>query len=309
MSVEQQLWWEEPELDPDRWREIVQPVLDRALVARDRERFPQTLLLVGPKGLGRELAAVRMAAMLTCPERGGPWCACGSCARVARGRHPDVVGVFRRLTDDGKRLKKHICIDWARDIIDASPGKPYEGRRRVWVLSGAEPADLGNDAANALLKVLEEPPRHAAFILLAANPAAVLPTIRSRSQRLSLPGAVALAAGADCDVAVPELSGVASGGGVREAATLARSALAGGVEGRLDELLQLPYRVPEGVPPFQAVAAAALELAAALEDDVRAEDLLRLATDLLVVERRARALNLNSKGQMVSSLLRWYRKR
>lgn len=309
MSVEAQLWWHEPELDRARWSNVVQPMLDRALVARNRDLFPHTVLLVGPKGLGRELAAVRMAAMLTCPEGGGPWCECASCGRVERGQHPDVVGVFRRLTDDGKRLKKHICVDWARDIVEGARSRPYEGLKRVWIFSGAEPSDLGNEAANALLKVLEEPPPHVVFILLAANPAAVLPTIRSRSQQLSLPGTVALAALADREMPIPELGGVASEDDLSAAASMARSALEEGLEGRIDGLLRLPYAIPDGVPPFQLAAVSALELATAIDDQNRGEGLVRLAADLLGVEHRTRALNLNARGQLVSSLLRWYRER
>jgi hypothetical protein len=306
VSVEPQLWWDEADLDRERWGESVQPVLDRALSARDRDRFPSSLLLVGPKHLGRELAAVRMAAMLVCPERGGPWCGCHACSRVARGQHPDVIGVFRRLTDDGKRLKKHICIDWARDIVEDARGKPYEGLRRVWILSGSEPADLGNEAANALLKVLEEPPAHAAFILLAGNPTAVLPTIRSRCQLLMLPGTVATTRRLADASLPPELTASIDNESMEEAIELVRSALSSGLEGRPRELLALPYRLPEDVPPFEVVAAEALRLAASGGDAATGEGLVRLSTDLLAVDRRARALNLNTKGQMVSSLLRWF---
>jgi DNA polymerase-3 subunit delta' len=307
--VEQQVWWDEPELDRTRWGDSVQPVLERAHSARDRNRFPSSLLLVGPKHLGRELAAARMAAMLVCPERGGPWCECHSCSRVARGQHPDVIGVFRRPTDDGKRLKKHICIDWARDIVEGAPGKPYEGLKRVWILSGAEPADLGNEAANALLKVLEEPPAHAAFILLAGNPTAVLPTIRSRCQQLTLPGTVATARRLADSSLPPELTASLDNESMGEAVDMIRTALSSGLEGRPRELVALPYRLPEDVPPFEVVAAQALQLAANGGDSDTSEDLVRLSTDLLAVDRRTRALNLNARGQMVSSLLRWYRER
>jgi hypothetical protein len=307
MSVEAQRWWEDGELDRARWSEIVQPVLDRAHLARDRGRFPQTILLVGPKGLGRELAAVRLAAMLTCPERGDPWCECSSCLRVARGQHPDVVGVFRRLTDDGKRLKKYICVDWARDIVEGSPSRPYEGLKRVWILSGAEPADLGNEAANALLKVLEEPPPHVVFILLAANPAAVLPTIQSRCQQLTLPGTLALAARSASESPMPELGEIVSDDAVPVVAELVRSSLDAALEGQIHDLLRLPYSVPEGLPPFQVVAAVTLQLSVERRGDRVGEGLVRLATELLAVERRTRALNLNARGQMVSSLMRWYR--
>jgi DNA polymerase-3 subunit delta' len=306
MSVEPQRWWDEADLDREKWGDSVQPVLERVHSARDRNRFPSSLLLVGPTHLGRELAAVRTSAMLVCPEHGGPWCECHSCSRVARGQHPDVIGVFRRLSDDGKRLKKHICIDWAREIVNDAPGKPYEGLRRVWILSGAEPVDLGNEAANALLKVLEEPPSHAVFVLLAGNPAAVLPTIRSRCQQLTLPGTVATARRLADASLPPELTATLDDSTVGEAIEMVRSALSSGLEGRPRELLALPYRLPEGVPPFEVVAAEALQLAADGGETEIGEGLVRLSADLLAVDRRTRALNLNAQGQMVSSLLRWF---
>ena len=308
MSDQAQFWWDPEDLDIGRWQPEVEPILDRTRMARDRGRFPQSLLLVGPKSLGRELAAVRMAAMLTCPDSGGPWCDCGSCSRVYRGNHPDVVGVFRRINKNTGKLKKHICIEWIRDIVETAPSKPYEGKKRVWIFSGAEPADLGAEAANAFLKVLEEPPAHVVFILLAANPMAVLPTIRSRCQQLALPGTVAVAHRLADKSLPPELiESVVGGSRVAEAAGIVREALGRGLEGETRQLLRLPYALPDGMPPFAAVAAVAVNMAAEAESEAAGEELSRLAADLLAVERRARALNLNAKGQMVSSLLRWQR--
>jgi hypothetical protein len=87
------------------------------------------------------------------------------------------------------------------------------------------------------------------------------------------------------------------------------SALSWGLEGRARELLALPYRLPEDVPPFELVAAEAMQLAASSGESETSEGLLRLSTDLLVVDLRTRALNLNPKGQLVSSLLRWFQGR
>ena len=308
MSQKVKVWWTSEDLDTGRWQTEVDPFLDRARLARDRGHFPQSLLLVGPRGLGRELAAVRMAAMLTCPDSGGPWCDCGSCARVYRGHHPDVVGVFRRLNKDTGRLKKHICIEWVREIVETVPRKPYEGKRRVWIFSGAEPTDLGTEAANAFLKTLEEPPEHAVFILLADNPTAVLPTIRSRCQQLALPGTVAVARRLANNSLPPELAeSVVAGDRAGEALSVIRSALGSGIGGETRQLLRLPFVLPDGVPPFASVAAVALEMASEAEAEPAGEELARLAADLMIVERRSRALNLNSRGQMVSCLMRWYR--
>ncbi len=308
MSEKAQVWWQPEDLDVDRWKPEIEGFLARAETAHDRGLFPQSFILVGPKGLGRELAAVRLAAMLTCPEFGGPWCDCQSCSRVFRGCHPDVVGVFRRLNKNTGKLKKHICIEWVREIVDTAPSKPYEGRRRVWIFSGAEPADLGIEAANAFLKTLEEPPDHAVFILLAENPDAVLPTVSSRCQHLALPGTVAVARRLADSSLPPELAQSVFGGNeTSDAARTIRDALGSGCGGESRHLLRLPYALPDSVPPFAAVAAVALEMASEAEEEPAGEELAGLAADLLEVERRSRALNLNPRGQMVSCLMRWYR--
>jgi DNA polymerase-3 subunit delta' len=171
-----------------------------------------------------------------------------------------------------------------------------------------EAGHLGDQAANAFLKTLEEPPAHAVFILLAANPSAVLPTILSRCQQLALPGAVAVARRMSEDVSLPELAATTlTDGGLEGAVNNIRSALEAGTNGETRDLLRLPYALPDGVPPFASVAAVALEMATEAEADPAGEELARLASDLMEVERRSRALNLNSRGQMVSCLMRWYR--
>jgi hypothetical protein len=71
--------------------------------------------------------------------------------------------------------------------------------------------------------------------------------------------------------------------------------------------LRLPYALPDDVPPFASVAAVALEMASESESEPVGEELARLAADVLVVERRSLALNLNPRAQMVSCLMRWYR--
>ena len=110
------------------------------------------------------------------------------------------------------------------------------------------------------------------------------------------------------NVALPELAAVTlTDGGLDGAVENIRSALESGISGETRQLLRLPFLLPDGVPPFASVAAVALEMASEAEAEPAGEELARLAADLMVVERRCRALNLNSRGQMVSCLLRWYR--
>lgn len=304
MSDDFPRWWEDGVDDGARWRELVEPALERLLHARDRDRLPHALLLVGPAGLGREVAAAEMAVLLVCEGADAAWSKDGCSARVREGLHPDVEAV---LPTGAKQI---IKIEQIREIVESAPRRPYEGLRRVWILDGVEAGRFGGAAANAFLKILEEPPEHVVFILLAANPMAVLPTIRSRCQQLTLPGTVAVAQRLAGDRPLPELTeAILSTDEVGETVEMIRASLTAGLKGQMRQLVRLPYAVPTDVPPLSATAAVAVEMAAEAEDDAAGEDLVRLAADLVSVERRARALNLNPKGQMVSSLLRWYRER
>jgi len=296
-------WWGEDPLDRERWRDVVQPVLERIMLARDRDRMPHALLLIGPPGLGRELAAVEAAVMLVCPNADEPWSESSCAKRVRQGNHPDVVAMM----PEGRAGT--IKIDPLRkQVVEVVGSRPYEGLRRVWIFDGAEAEHFPRASANALLKTLEEPPDHAMFILLAANPTAVLPTIRSRCQQLALPGVVALARHLMPDADVPEMAASPiEAAELNEATGEIRKALTFGLSGETGPLVRLPYRLPAGLPPFTAVASVALEMACESEDPAAGEGLARLAADLLATERRTGALNLNVKGQLVSGLMRWYR--
>jgi hypothetical protein len=302
MNDEPARWWDNGVDDSQRWRELVEPALERLLHARDRDRLPHALLLVGPAGLGREVAAAEAAVLLVCEGADAAWSEDGCSARVREGLHPDVEAV---LPTGAKQI---IKIDQIREIVKSASRRPYEGLRRVWILDGVEAGHFGGAAANAFLKILEEPPEHVVFLLLAANPMAVLPTIRSRCQQLTLPGPVAVARRLAEDRPLPELPvATLSTEELGDAVEMIRASLIAGLKGQMRQLLRLPYAVPGDVPPFSATAAVAVDMAGEAGDDAAGEDLVRLAADLLSVERRTRALNLNAKGQMVSSLLRWSR--
>ena len=303
MSDPELQWWGDGPLDRERWRDVVQPVLERIMLARDRDRMPHALLLVGPPGLGRELAAVEAAVMLVCPDADKPWSESSCAKRVRQGNHPDVVAMMPEGRAGIIKIKPLRL-----QVVEVVGARPYEGLRRVWIFDGAEAEHFPRASANALLKTLEEPPDHAMFILLAANPTAVLPTIRSRCQQLALPGVVALAQHLMPDADVPELAASPIDAvELNEATGEIRKALTFGLAGETGPLVRLPYRLPDGLPPFAAVASVALEMACESEEPAAGEGLARLAADLLATERRAGALNLNVKGQLVSGLMRWYR--
>jgi len=303
MSDERATWWSGAELDRRRWGPLIEPVLQRIATALERDRLPHALMLVGLRGFGRELAAVEAAAMMVCADVAEPWSDNPCAKRVRDGVHPDVVAML----PDGK--KQTIKIDPIRDDVVAVVGaRPYEGRKRVWIFDGVEADHLPGPSANAFLKTLEEPPSHAVFLLLAANPTAVLPTIRSRCQQLRLPGVAALSDAAGAAGVPPELAGVALAGAELDGLLAeARAALDEALAGEPRALLRLPYLGPDGIDRFEVIASVATETASASDDHERGEGLIRLAADLLATGRRCRALNLGAERQLAACLLRWFR--
>lgn len=154
------------------------PLLRQAVA---RGRVPQSLLLAGPEGVGKGTVAVALAQALNCPTRIRTQAddACGRCAvckRIERGQFTDVV----RL-DRGEHAS--IKIEPLRErVLDLVGYRPFEGARRVFIIDGAD--DLTEQAQDALLKTLEEPPPAATLMLVTAFPDSLRPTIQSRCRRL-----------------------------------------------------------------------------------------------------------------------------
>ncbi|MCS6802263.1 MAG: DNA polymerase III subunit delta' [Chloroflexota bacterium] len=158
-------------------------LLDRSL----REgRLHHAYLLAGPPRVGKGTLALALAQAVNCAQAPPPCGECRSCRRVARGLHPDVVtlGLLADEKSESGRLRKNIGIAQVQELHAELALQPYEGRARVVIVDGAE--RLSTEASNALLKTLEEPPANAILILLANEPDRLLPTIRSRCQRLDL---------------------------------------------------------------------------------------------------------------------------
>lgn len=155
-----------------------------------RTRPAQTLLLAGPLGVGKSELAMAWARALLCeaPLAGGGACGqCPACHWLDAGSHPDfrLVTLQEKTGKDGEtRMATAIEVEQAREAVDYVQLSTYRAGFRVVLV---DPADsLNPAAANALLKVLEEPPLNTVFVLVSDQPRRLLPTIRSRCTRLDV---------------------------------------------------------------------------------------------------------------------------
>jgi DNA polymerase III subunit delta' len=160
--------------------EVIGHARQLALLASAVQRgsLPPALLFAGPPGVGKWRIAQALAQAVNCqsPVQGDACGACRSCDRVARGLHVDVIGL--EPDDTGK-----IKVEPVREALKSCGFRPFEGRRRVIAVRDADA--LNEQAQNAFLKSLEEPPDGTMFVLTSAAPDALLRTVRSRLMRLA----------------------------------------------------------------------------------------------------------------------------
>ena len=137
------------------------------------QRVPQAYIFAGPDGVGKKFTALMLAKALNCHELDDDACdRCNSCHKIDEGIHPDV----RVIAPEGQFIK----IDQIRALQKDAGYKPFEGRKKVYILDQAEA--MRAEAANSLLKTLEEPSADCVIILVTANVYALLPTVMSRCQ-------------------------------------------------------------------------------------------------------------------------------
>ena len=177
-------------LDQLTGNDRVKTLLKRML---ESQRVPGALLFTGEEGVGKKLFALEIAKAFNCrAPRGVEGCgSCPACVRISKFNYPQSSE-----SDDWKTIiwtdhpdvgmvvapKRVLQVEQMRLIEREANYRPYEGKARVFII---EDADKLNDAsANALLKVLEEPPHTSHLILITSRPAMLLPTIRSRCQMI-----------------------------------------------------------------------------------------------------------------------------
>jgi len=154
---------------------------ERLLQALRNDTLHHALLFEGPRGIGKRLVANHLAMAANCTERAPgeePCGVCRTCRAIAAGQHPDVIVV----EPDRELASRTIAIEVVREVIRQSQYHRFGARRRFVIVDPAEA--MLEPAANALLKTLEEPPADTHFVLVTHNATALLPTIRSRCQRI-----------------------------------------------------------------------------------------------------------------------------
>lgn len=165
------------------------------LQAHASGRLPHAWLLSGPRGVGKATLAYRFARFLLAPDCQGGGLFGGTpdslavpdshpvFRRVAAGGHPDLMTLERTVDDKGK-LRTVIPVDDVRRLVSFARMTAGEGGWRVAIVDPAD--DLNRNAANALLKILEEPPPQCVLLLVSHAPGSLLATIRSRCCQLPL---------------------------------------------------------------------------------------------------------------------------
>ncbi|MFH1648034.1 MAG: DNA polymerase III subunit delta' [Chloroflexota bacterium] len=141
-------------------------------------------LLVGPTHVGKMTLAVSLAQALNCETGERPCLECPSCLKIASGGHADVSVIGLERNEDAAEAKL-IHIDQIKEVQHSASLPPFEGNSKVFIIDWAELLSI--DAANCLLKTLEEPPEKVVFILLTNNDRLLPSTVVSRCQRVEMP--------------------------------------------------------------------------------------------------------------------------
>ncbi|MDA0264635.1 MAG: DNA polymerase III subunit delta' [Chloroflexi bacterium] len=168
------------------WTVFGQDILLRRLELSLRQRKQSHAYLIsGAPHVGKMALAINLSQAVNCLE--GPGVPCGSCVqctRIAQGLHADIRTLAPGRGEDARSPKTVIGIDQVREVQHWVSLNPFEGSCSVVIVDGAE--SMSEDAANALLKTLEEPPAQVMILVLTSDEHALLSTVRSRCQTLTM---------------------------------------------------------------------------------------------------------------------------
>jgi len=181
-------------------------------------RLAHACLFDGPQSVGKRSAAIGLALALACADAPGQGCGtCDACRRIESGQHPDVLAFSPATTQ--------YLVDQTREMVALAGTRPHEAPARVLILDSAD--CLNASSANCLLKTLEEPFPGNHLVLVTSAPDRLLPTIRSRTQRIRF---LALQPAALIEIATRR--------GATRAQAETAAALSGGHAGRLVQALE-----------------------------------------------------------------------
>jgi DNA polymerase-3 subunit delta' len=176
----------------------------KILASLKQDRLPHAYLFYGPQGSGKEALAIKLAQLLNCEKDNFQICnSCSQCLKIKTLQHPDVKFIFPTPAESNWEEKEYlevskekaqnpyirtdfsgknifIGIDTIRDLKLEARFKLYEGKKKIYIISEAD--NMRTEAANAILKLLEEPPTNLMLILTTSNIYKILPTIKSRCQ-------------------------------------------------------------------------------------------------------------------------------
>jgi DNA polymerase III delta prime subunit len=143
-------------------------------------RLFHAYIIAGSDEEGRMAAARHLAKIAVCENRDNAPCGhCHHCMKADRNIHPDITLIEK------EKDAKELTVDTVRDVRAAAVVLPNEAEKGVYIINDADTMNI--PAQNAMLKILEEPPEYAVFILLASNPDRMLATVRSRCETILLP--------------------------------------------------------------------------------------------------------------------------
>ncbi len=169
------------------WQVVGQPKQVSLLqLSLERGRLAHAYFFTGPPHVGKMTLALNLAQALNCKADEAPCGVCKSCQKIAEGKHADVqiIGLIPYKNSAQDKLRTEIGIDQIQEMQHSASLPPFEGEYKVFIIDGAELLSI--EAANCLLKTLEEPTGKIVFIVLAVNEKLLPATVISRCQRLEL---------------------------------------------------------------------------------------------------------------------------